>query len=192
MKIAIVCFDDFTDLDVFLPWDLLNRVCLVGGVEDWEVQLLGTEESHISMSGLRIPMNGNVSEIPKADAVIFASGLGVQSLYNNDVYLNKIELNSDRQLIGSMCSGALLLGAKGLLTGKKATTYPTAVEKLKKFKVEVVEESFVNNGNISTAAGCYAGQDLSSWIISTLINDEIAKKVVESVLPVGKGLYFSS
>ena len=44
MKIAIVCFDNFTDIDVFLPWDLLNRVRLVGGISDWNVQLLGTEK----------------------------------------------------------------------------------------------------------------------------------------------------
>ena len=50
MKIAIVCFDNFTDIDVFLPWDLLNRVRLVGGISDWDVQLLGTEETHISIS----------------------------------------------------------------------------------------------------------------------------------------------
>lgn len=70
MKIAIVCFDNFTDIDVFLPWDLLNRVRLVGGISDWDVQLLGTEQSHISMSGLRIPMTGSISDIPFADAVI--------------------------------------------------------------------------------------------------------------------------
>ena len=52
MKIAIVCFDNFTDIDVFLPWDLLNRVRLVGGISDWDVQLLGTEETHISMCSL--------------------------------------------------------------------------------------------------------------------------------------------
>ncbi len=45
MKIAIVCFDNFTDIDVFLPWDLLNRVRLVGGISNWDVQLLGTEKN---------------------------------------------------------------------------------------------------------------------------------------------------
>ncbi|MEO2077034.1 MAG: DJ-1/PfpI family protein [Bacillus sp. (in: firmicutes)] len=190
MKIAIVCFDNFTDIDVFLPWDLLNRVRLVGGISNWDVQLLGTEETHISVSGLRIPMTGSISEIPFADAVIFTSGKGVQDLYKDQEYLSKINLDTKRQLIGSMCSGALLLGAKGLLTGKKATTYPTAVEQLKQFNVDVIEQSFVNNGNISTAAGCYATQDLSAWIIRTLINEDIVNKVIESVQPVGKGLHF--
>ncbi|ABS22615.1 DJ-1/PfpI family protein [Bacillus cytotoxicus] len=190
MKIAIVCFDNFTDIDVFLPWDLLNRVHLVGGISDWEVQLLGTEKTHVSMSGLRIPMTGSISDIPFTDAVIFASGKGVQDLYKNQQYLNNIHVNPQRQLIGSMCSGSLLLGAKKLLTGKKATTYPSVVEQLKEFDVDVIEQSFVNEGNISTAAGCFAAQDLSAWIIRTLINEEMVGTVLETVQPVGKGLYF--
>ncbi|MEB2280163.1 DJ-1/PfpI family protein [Lysinibacillus xylanilyticus] len=190
MKIAIVCFDNFTDIDVFLPWDLLNRVRLVGGISNWEVQLLGAEKTHVSMSGLRIPMTGNISEIPSADAVIVSSGKGVQDLYKNQQYLDKIHLDPNKQLIGSMCSGALILGAKKLLTGKKATTYPSVVEQLKEFNVDVIEQSFVNEGNISTAAGCFAAQDLSAWIIRTLINERMADTVLETVQPVGKGLYF--
>lgn len=191
LRIAIVCFDDFTDIDVFLPWDLLNRVSLVGGISDWNVQLLGTDNTHISMAGLRIPMTGDISEIPLADAVIFASGKGVQNLFENQQYLNRINLNPKSQLIGSMCSGALILGAKGLLKGLKATTYPTVVEQLKKFDVEVIEQSFVNNGNVSTAAGCFAAQDLSGWIIRTLVSEEMENTVLETVMPVGKGLYFN-
>ncbi|PFD87529.1 thiamine biosynthesis protein ThiJ [Bacillus anthracis] len=190
MKIAIVCFDNFTDIDVFLPWDLLNRVRLVGGISDWDVQLLGTEETHISMSGLRIPMTGSISDIPSADAIIFASGKGVKDLYKNQQYINSIHVDPKKQLIGSMCSGSLLLGAKKLLTGKKATTYPSAVEQLKEFDVDVIEQSFVNEGNISTAAGCFAAQELSAWIIRTLLNEEMVDIVLETVQPVGKGLYF--
>ncbi|WP_068984437.1 MULTISPECIES: DJ-1/PfpI family protein [Lysinibacillus] len=190
MKIAIVCFDNFTDIDVFLPWDILNRVRLVGGMSEWDVQLLGTETTHISMSGLRIPMTGNISDIPIADAVIFASGKGIQDLYKNQEYLDKIHIDPQRQLIGSMCSGALLLGAKNLLTGKKATTYPTVVDQLKQFDVDVIEQSFVNEGNVSTAAGCFAAQDLSAWIIKTLVNEKMVDIVLETVQPVGQGLYF--
>ncbi|WP_075980591.1 DJ-1/PfpI family protein [Bacillus massilinigeriensis] len=192
MRISIICFDQFTDIDVFLPWDLLNRVRLVGGIHDWEVHLLGTEQTHLSMAGLRIPMTGNISDIPYSDAVIFASGKGVQKLYMDQDYLAKLRLDPNKQLIGSMCSGALLLGAKNLLTGKKATTYPSAVEQLKEFNVNVVEESFVNEGNISTAAGCFAARDLSAWIIESLVSKEMAQTVLESVQPVGKGLYFPS
>ena len=64
------------------------------------------------------------------------------------------------------------------------------MEQLKEFDVDVIEQSFVNEGNISTAAGCFAAQDLSAWIIRTLINDEMVDTVLETVQPVGKGLYF--
>ncbi|KRE64118.1 DJ-1/PfpI family protein [Paenibacillus sp. Soil750] len=188
MKIAIICFDDFTDLDVFLPWDLLNRVRLVGGITDWEVKLLGTASSHVSMAGLRIPMHGMVEEANTLDAVLFASGRGVQPLFKDPAYLSRLQLSPDRQLIGSMCSGALFLGTLGYLTGKRATTYPTAAGQLAAFGVEVVNESFVNIGNISTAAGCLAGQDLSAWVIDSLMGNEMTQRVLETVQPVGKGL----
>jgi transcriptional regulator GlxA family with amidase domain len=188
MKISIICFDDFTDLDVFLPWDLLNRVRLVGGIADWEVKILGTKTSHVSTAGLKIPMHGMIEEANSSDAVLFGSGKGVQQLFQDPLYLSRFNLSADKQLIGSMCSGALLLGAMGFLTGKQATTYPTVVDQLASFGVEVVNESFVNSGNISTAAGCLAGQDLSSWVIKTLIGPEMTNRVLETVQPVGKGL----
>ncbi|CAH8715645.1 DJ-1/PfpI family protein [Paenibacillus thiaminolyticus] len=188
MKIALVCFDDFTDLDLFLPWDVLNRVRLVGGLDDWDVRILGTEDSHVSMAGLRIPTHGRIEEANSSDAVLFSSGKGVQKLYQNSHYLKRFQLNPEKQLIGSMCSGALLLGAMGLLTGKQATTYPTAVHQLAELGVEIVNKSFVNVGNISTAAGCLAGQELAAWLIDSLIGADMTAKVMESVQPVGKGL----
>jgi transcriptional regulator GlxA family with amidase domain len=184
MKVVIVAFDDFTDIDVFLPWDILNRVRLVGKREDWEVKIVGTKKSHMSMAGLEIPTHGTVDEIKDADAVIFASGIGVQTLIKDERYLATIELDLDKQLIGSMCSGALILGSLGMLNGKKATTYPTAVEQLKTYGVDVVKESFVQQGNIATAAGCLAAEELSAWVIRELIDEEMVNVVLASIQPV--------
>ncbi|WP_459501628.1 DJ-1/PfpI family protein [Bacillus sp. C1] len=188
MKVCIVCFDEFTDIDVFLPWDLLNRVRIVGRVKDWKVKIVGTKAVHTSVAGLTIPMSGTIEDMKDADAVIFASGSGVQRLIRDSNYLNGLQLNPDKQLIGSMCSGALILGALGLLTEKRATTYPTVMKQLSKYGVQVVEESFVNVGNISTAAGCLAAQDLVSWIIESLVGEDMVHKVLESVKPVGEAL----
>ncbi|MDZ5470421.1 DJ-1/PfpI family protein [Bacillus sp. 31A1R] len=181
MKIVIVTFDEFTDLDVFFPWDILNRVKLVGGKTDLEVKLIGTKSSHVSMAGLEIPMSGTIKEANEADAVLFASGKGVQDLYQNEHYLAQFSLDPSRQLIGSMCSGALILAGLGLLKNKKATTYPTVVHQLKELGVDVVKESFVLQGNVATAAGCLAAQELSSWIISSLYNDDMVQLVFDSV-----------
>lgn len=192
MKTVILCFDHFTDIDVFLPWDLLNRVRLVGRKQDWEVKLIGTKDTHVSMAGLEIPMAGGIEEIQFSDAVLIASGVGIQELVKDNEYLDKLQLNPESQLIGSMCSGALLLGATGLLKGKKATTYPTVVNQLKEFEVDVIEQSFVNQGNISTAAGCLAAEELVSWIVESLVSKDMVQTILESVQPVGQGLHFKN
>ena len=69
MKISIVTFDDFTDLDLFILWDLLNRV----EDENWRVKLLGDKESHVSGTGIEIKMHGSPAEANSSDAVLFCS-----------------------------------------------------------------------------------------------------------------------
>ena len=187
MHISIIIFDDFTDLDLFLPWDLLNRVSWdsVGQLKDWKVEILGTNKFHTSMSGLTIPTSGELDVVQHSDVVIFTSGTGVNNLILDHEYLNKIKLDSKKQLIGAMCSGALILGALGLLRNKTATTYPTRMKDLSKYGAITVNESFVLNGNIATAASCMAAQELVFWIIKEKIGIEMAKKVMNSVTPVG-------
>jgi len=89
-----------------------------------------------------------------------------------------------------MCSGALLLAKLGLLAGKRATTYPTQRGRLAAMGVQVVEEPFVREGNVATAAGCLAALDLAGWIIEELAGAEQREMVLRSVQPVGRGLAF--
>ncbi|WP_202077837.1 DJ-1/PfpI family protein [Caldalkalibacillus salinus] len=186
MDVAIVAFDDFTDIDVFLPWDLLNRV----NQSEWEVHIYGTKDFHRSVTGLTIPVHRKIEQLTYADAVLFASGPGTRALYKDEAYLRRIKLEPSTQLIGSMCSGALILGALGLLDGKTATTYPSAKKALQKFGVQVVEHPIVVEDRIATAAGCLAAQDLVGWMIQTLLNDKVKDAVLRSIQPVGQGLKF--
>ena len=162
MQISIIVFDDFTDLDVFLPWDLLNRV---RQDKKWNVRLLGDKVEHRSKAGLVIPMHGAVEEANSSDVVIFGSGPATRQKCRDPEYLRSFRLNPEHQLIASMCSGALILAALGLLDNLEATTYPTSVTELQSFGVKVVYGPFVQVGNIATAAGCLAAIDLVGWII---------------------------
>lgn len=191
MQVVIVAFDDFTDLDVFLHWDMMTRVpYLYPERTDWRVRLLGTEDTHTSMGGLTIPMHGTIEEAVDADAVIISSGKGTRRLIEDKAYLARLgaALSPQRQRIGSQCSGALILAALGLLDGKTATTYPTAKETLESFGVTVVEEPFVRHGNVATAGGCLAGLELSGWILEELAGAEVRDAVLNSAAPVGARL----
>lgn len=186
MKITIVAFDKFTDIDVFLPWDLLNRVKF--RYQDWDVKIVGTKPAHRSVCGIELPMQGDISECNTADVVFFASGKGTREVSRDEGYLKQFNLDPQRQIICSICSGALILAALGHLDGITATTYPTAVGELESYGVEVVQEPLVVHGNIATAAGCLAAIKLVSWIIDTKLNREIREDVIASIQPVGQGL----
>jgi putative intracellular protease/amidase len=186
MKIAIVIFDKFTDLDLWLMWDLLNRV----RVEDWEVKILGEKETHISATNIEAKTSGRIEEANEASAVLFISGQGTRERIADENWLAKFDLNTEKQLIGSICSGSLILAKLGLLEGKTATTYPTSKAVLESFGVEVVEKPFVAHGNIATAGGCLAQQYLIHWVIENLADKDWADLVVKAIQPVGEGLFF--
>lgn len=185
-KATIVIFDKFTDVDVFLPWDLLNRVRLRD--KEFEVKLVGTAEKHTSVCGIEVKTHGPIEDCHDADLVFFASGTGVRNLYKDEKYLSRFRLNPAKQIICSMCSGALLVAALGHLQGLTATTYPTAFAALRELGVEVVEDyHLVAHGNVATAAGCLAAVDLMGWAIEKLYDEKVREDVIASVLPVGQG-----
>src|SRR5262245_13540103 len=124
MQIALIAFDDFTDLDLFLHWDILNRVKVFGEKPDWTVRILGTQETHRSAFGLPIPISGPVELVSEADGVILCSGRGTRPLLKDQAYLRRLRLDPRRQVIGAQCSGSLLLGALDLLKGVEVTAYP--------------------------------------------------------------------
>jgi transcriptional regulator GlxA family with amidase domain len=185
-KAVIVAFDKFTDIDVFLTWDLLNRVKFRD--KQFQVKIVGTNSKHISVAGIDLKTHGQIEECNDADLVFFGSGPGTRDLISDEQYLKRFNLNPAHQVVCSMCSGALILAALGHLTGLTATTYPTAYERLKEFGVEVLEDKhLVTHGNIGTAAGCLAAVDLAGWAIEKLYNHSVRQDVIASILPIGQG-----
>jgi putative intracellular protease/amidase len=187
MKIAIVIFDKFTDIDLFLMWDLLNRVRIDG----WEVKILGENDAHFSATNIEVKTHGCIEEANEADAVLFVSGQGTRAKMIDKDWLLRFRLNPEKQFIGSICSGSLLLAALGLLEGKTATTYPTSKAALENFGVEVVEKPFVAHGRVATAGGCLAQQYLIGWIIENLADKDWRDLVLKAIQPVGEGLFFA-
>lgn len=186
MNIAIVIFDKFTDVDLWLMWDLLNRV----RIADWSVKILGAKDSHISATGISVATHGRIEEANDADAVLFVSGQGTRERIADENWLAKFDLKQEKQLIGSICSGALILARLGLLDNKTATTYPTSKTVLESFGVEVIEKPFVQNGNVATAGGCLAQQYLIGWVVENLADNDWRDLIWKSIQPVGEGLFF--
>ena len=187
MKIALDVFDQFTDLDLYLMWDLFNRVRL----PDWQVSIVGEQAQQLSTTGLTVQTHDRIEAANTADVVLFVSGQGTRAKMHDAEWCARFQLDPRRQMIGSICSGALLLAALGLLADRTATTYPTSKQALEQLGVTVEEKPFVQHGNVATAGGCLAAQYLAGWVIEQKAGRAWRDLVLKSIQPVGEGLRFA-
>lgn len=187
MRISIIIFDDFTDIDLFLMWDILGRKKFA-----WDVKILGNKSQHISSNGLYIKTQGQLHEASDADVVLFSSGKGTRSVVNDMNFLNSFHLDPKNQLVGSICSGALILGKLGLLKDRSATTHPAAKQTLIEMGIHVIDRPFVCYGNVATAGGCLSAQYLVAWVIEKTYGSEKRKEVMKEIAPVGQAEIYES
>ena len=112
-----------------------------------------------------------------------ANPLGVYSfcqccLLNNQEIISWIQnAHISSKWTVSVCSGALLLGAAGILKDCKATTHWNRKEQLAKYEANIQNERYVKDGKIITSAGVSAGIDMSLYLLSLIVNENYAKAV---------------
>ncbi|WP_295902743.1 DJ-1/PfpI family protein [uncultured Bdellovibrio sp.] len=182
MKIGIVVVDGFSDIDFYLPWDLLNRVRILGLANNWTVEVLANKTLH---SATKLPLQPTQPyfHAKECDGVFFCSGNILKDLCNDPDFLSQFDLNPSKQYIAAVDSGTLILAALGHLNDKDATTYPTHFEKLKEMGTHPIKKSFVSEGRIATGARCLSSDKLSFWLIESLLGPDAALKVYQSVKP---------
>lgn len=95
--ITIVAFDKFTDIDVFLAWDLFNRTRLL--TKSVDVKIVGSKSRHTSVTGISLYMHGTIPECNDSDVVFFSSGPGTRALIKDKEYLAQFRLDPERQII---------------------------------------------------------------------------------------------
>jgi transcriptional regulator GlxA family with amidase domain len=187
MKIAMVAFEGFTDVDLFLPWDLFYRVkdATYAAFEgEWDVRICADAARVRSYSGLAIDRHEPLEWAKEADAVFIVSGPGSRIKIKDPAFLAALQLDPSRQLVAAIDSGALILAKLGLLDGLSATTYPSVFAELEAMGVRTERRPFVVHGNVATGGGCLATQDLAGWIVERLIGRDAAMAILDSVAKV--------
>jgi len=188
MHVVMVAFDGFTDIDLFMPWDLFNRVrdpLYAGYTGAWPVSICADAARVSSYTGLQIDTHGPLSWARDADAVFFVSGPGSRKKLVDSSFLGELKLEPSRQMIAAIDSGVLLLAKLGLLKGLSATTYPSVFPELEAMGIRPEHREMVVHGNVATGGGCLATQDLAAWIVERLIGHAAARAVLDSVAKVG-------
>lgn len=176
---GFLLFDRVEDMDLVGPFELIGI---------WSHQFDGpqnimtiseTDALIKSVNGMSIQPDVTFANCPPLDYLLVPGGMGTRQEVRNEVLISFIK---ERALqckeILSVCTGAFLLQAAGLLHHKKATTHWASLDRLRAFDdVHVVEERFTRDGNIWTSAGISAGMDLTVAFIAEIAGVEVARKV---------------
>jgi transcriptional regulator GlxA family with amidase domain len=182
MQIAVLTFDGFNEIDSFVGAHILNRLRPKG----WRAFITSPDEVATSMNGLVVHAERRLDFASEADAVIIGSGINTRQIADDPALLAQIRLDPTRQLVGSQCSGALLLAKLGLLEGRPACTDLTTKQWVIEAGVSVIDQPFYAEGNVATAGGCLASQYLATWIILRLGSREDVATALHRVTPVGQ------
>jgi transcriptional regulator GlxA family with amidase domain len=182
MKIEILLFDGFDDLDAFGPFEVLTASGLQTRFVTVEPQ-----ERVVSAGGARIVPHGVLGD---PDLVLVPGGgwndRGAQGAYaeaRKGVITDALaRRHAARGRIGSVCTGAMLLAEAGLLTGRPAITHHSAIGDLKGFGVNVIEGArVVDDGDLITAAGVTSGIDLALHLVARELGTEAAQAAADEI-----------
>lgn len=186
MRISILTFDAFNDLDSLVAFGMLSRIALLGDT-DWQVRIASPTPRVTSMNGLTIDAHEDLSQLAQADAVLVGSGMKTREVANTPALMEQLRaLNPERQLLAAQCSGTFLLSRLGLLRGTPACTDLTSKPWVVESGVDVVPRAFTARGNVATAGGCLASQYLVAWLIARLKGLDAAREVLHYFAPVGE------
>ncbi|MEV4211979.1 DJ-1/PfpI family protein [Micromonospora sp. NPDC049662] len=181
MRIQIVVFDGFDELDVFGPFEVL-------AMAGFAVELVAVERPGPVRS-----MRGVTLHVPTvlgpADGIVVPGGgwlnraaAGSWAQAQHGVLPARLAaLAPATRWLASVCTGSLLLAAAGLLTGRRATTNRNAYEELRAYGVTVLDERVVDDGDRITAGALSAGLDLALWITEREVDVATADRVAATI-----------
>jgi transcriptional regulator GlxA family with amidase domain len=185
MRVALIAYNGFNELDVFANFYLLNRLQRVVPSARIDAFLVLPEPAAQSMYQVRVEAQRSLAFVREADAVVITSG-GILAALEDPDFLGALMLDRERQLIGSQCSGALVLAKLGLLADQPACTDSLYRDRLIAAGVQVLLQPFHARDNVATAGGCFASAHLATWLITQLVGKPAAEALLTSVAPVGE------
>lgn len=174
MQVAILIFEKLTALDAIGPYEVLRSV------PGWEVKFVGPEKGPIrtDSGALGLSADYSLDEVEEADVILVPGGEGNRRLMQDEAVLSWLRaIDSGSKWTTSVCTGSLVLGAAGLLEGKRATGYWPFRERLSEFGAEPVAERFVEDGKVLTAAGVSAGIDMALYLVGREAGPKAAQTV---------------
>lgn len=174
MQIAIVLYDRFTALDAVGPYEVLTRV------PDARTVFVAEQAGPVrtDTGALALVADQTFAEVTAPDVVVVPGGPGQSALMDHAPLLDWLRAaDATSTWTTSVCTGSLLLGAAGLLKGRRATSHWLALEQLTALGAEPTAERVVLDGKYVTGAGVSAGIDMALTLAGRIGGDEVAQSI---------------
>jgi putative intracellular protease/amidase len=172
--ITIPIYDRFTALDAVGPYEVLSR--LPGADVVFVAEQAGAVRT--DTRALTLVAERALADVDACDVVVVPGGPGTREMLEPQPLHQWLRaIDATTQWTTSVCTGALLLGAAGLLDGLEATTHWSAFDTLATLGARPTERRVVPQGKVVTAAGVSAGIDMALWLAGQIAGDEVAKAI---------------
>lgn len=173
LQIGSLLFEGIDQIDLTGPFEVLSRV------PNATYRIYARDAAPVrDVRGLRLTADAALAEAPSLDVLHVPGGYGQEALMEDAVILDWVRRQAAGALcVFSVCTGALICGAAGLLKGRRATTHWNSHHLLHHFGAIPVDARVVEDGALVTAAGVTAGIDGALTVAARLRGDEVAQLI---------------
>jgi putative intracellular protease/amidase len=174
MEIAVLTYPNMTALDAIGPYEVLSRL------PEARLRFVAAEAGPITTDTgmLTISAEAGIAEVETADVLVVPGGpmTGVGAVMQHQPTLDWVKkIHEGSRYTVSVCSGSWILGAAGILKGKRAGSHWLALEGLKTFGAEPCSDRVVVDGKIWTAGGVTSGIDMALAFAAEVVDDDFAQ-----------------
>jgi putative intracellular protease/amidase len=174
MEISVVLYDRFTALDCMGPYEILSRI--PGARLRFLAKKAGPVTTDTGM--LTVMAEAALKDVSKPDIVLVPGGPGDEAALADAEITDWIsKAHETTKWTASVCTGALILGACGILKGLDATTHWASAARLETFGARYTEKRVVRQGKIMTGAGVSAGIDMGLTLAALEVSEDFARAI---------------
>ena len=172
-QIGLLLFPNLTQLDMTGPYEVFTKF------PDSDVHLAWKTLDPVKAGGgMQLLPSTTFENCPQLDLICVPGGAGMNALLNDAETLDFVRSQAaGARYVTSVCTGSLVLGAAGLLRGKRATSHWMSHAMLAAFGCEPVAERVVVDGNVITGGGVTAGIDFALTVAGEVLGAEAARKI---------------
>lgn len=170
---GILCFPGVQQLDLTGPYEVF------ASARNATVHLVWKDLEPIrSATGLVLMPDTTFADAPSFDVLCIPGGRGVNALLHDEEVLSFVRKKAAAaRFVTAVCTGSLVLGRAGLLTGRRATTHWNSMDFLPRLGATPVEERVVKDGSVITAGGVTAGIDFGLAVVAELMGNDEAQTI---------------